>query len=365
MAHGWNRACRTFGAVVLLALPGIANTWGQEWTSHILWSGPEKIQAVAVGDADPRHPGIEAVAVTNIGTVYVGGLDRGRPWSDSVYRHGGNMTGLIVADVDPTIDGREIYVGGGVVGEKRGEVVQLSLRSGMWRSRSIWRGPGFVHAIGLTTRGPSGALALIIPTYAGTLHTLAPHRSGEWRDSLVYRFAEAADSSDLMIKDLIVGPLGPHARAVAFCTKGGSLVLVDLDAPGRPQRLHHENGGIARLSLSSNNAILASCNGGNLLRVHPTETGWSVDTLFTETDQGRGVSAGRFRDGTTTYDVAIFGYPGYCRLLRNNGIGWDVHNVFRDTDKAHWMVSADIVPGNDSEELVMGGYSGRLILLSR
>jgi len=359
LLHCWRSA---IAALILVAVT--SDAMAQEWRAHILWSSDEKIQAVAAGDADPRHAGIEALCVTNVGTVRIAGLEDGRPWSDSLYRHGSNMTGLVVADIDPTIDGNEVYVGGSVRGEKRGEVVQIAFISGTWRSRTIWRGPGFVHAFGVLKTGPSSS-ALIVPTNAGTLHSVRRDRAGKWIDAEIFRFVAARDSADMQIKDLVIGRFGSRSRGALFCTKGGALVLVDLDTPGQYELVHREAGGIARIASTMDGGALGSCNGGNLVRVRFNDAVWHVDTLFRETDQGRGVAFGKFRDGTIVYPVALFGYPGYCRLLRDNGIGWDMHNVFRDVGKAHWMISVEMVPGNDSDELVLGGYSGRLLLVTR
>lgn len=353
-------------SLLLAVIPMTA--MAQEWRATTLWMATEGIQGVRFGDADPRRPGVEAVGVTRDGAVGIAGFHDGRIWSDTIYRHGAQMTGLFIADIDPEAPGNEIYIGGGRTAKaKGGEVIQIALIKGQWRARQVWEAPDVVHVFDTIPRrtGQRNPI-LVAPTYAGTVHFLFPTTSGLWRDSLIFQHvATGADANDLVIKDLRYGELSDQKRTVSFATKGGDLVVVDLDDPTRSGRIYRHSGGIARFTLDPDGSIYGSCNDGCLVHVHRVNGSWRGDTLFRDYQEGRGVVVGRFPFAGQTCPLATFSYSHNCRLFYNNGIGWDTRTVFRDIARAHWMVAADVIPGNDADEILLGGYSGRMTLLSR
>lgn len=352
-------------AIVLLAMVLCAHA--QEWQTTTLWDAHEKIQGVRFGDADPRHPGIEAVAVTRSGTVAIAGFTNGKVWSDTIYRHGVLMTGLCIADVDPTIPGNEIYIGGGrTTKAPNGEVVQIALVDGHWRARTVWMAPDVVHTFDTLPRLPGGTARLVAPTYAGTIHLLIPTKTGLWRDTLLYRHtATGTDTNDLVVKDMHYGTVAGRANQLLFCTKGGDMVDVDLSDPSRSGRIYRQKFGIARFTIVSDGTLYGSCNDGCLIHLSYVQGAWKVDTLYRDYAEGRGVVIGRFPCGGRACSLAAFGYARTCRLFYDNGIGWDTYTLFHDLDCGHWMVVADVIPGNDADEMLLGGYSGRMTLISR
>lgn len=352
---------------VLFFLLAFCSAGGQGilWNHQVLWKSNEKIQGVALGDADPDRKGVEGVAVSLSGAVGIGGLSGSTIWSEVIYTHYDKLNTALVADLDPRLPGNELYLGGGD-GKSGGEVLQAYKKNGEWSVRSIWRGDGFVHALRvLPAKERGGIPELVVPTYTGKVLALAPSGANAWNERLLHQEFPEGDSSRILLKDLIVGGVGGlDGRYIFLVSKSGRGVLIDADRPGSAQLLHQEAGGIARVDMDEHGTLYGACNGGNVLKISRDGGGWHVDTLYRDVNQLRGVGCGHFPTQTGVAPIAVFGYSGFVRTLFPGLAGWDSYTLFRDVEKAHSLDVADVIPGNGADEILIGGYSGQMILLS-
>jgi hypothetical protein len=368
-------AASPFLAAASLALVGCASMSRGEvrWEPTVAWEGDAAIERIRAGRPDPSDPRLELVGVDQAGTVIRVRFDGDVPRSDVLYRHGVELTGLAIADVDPSVPGEEIYVGGSAAGSGRegtgGAVIQIVLGGATPRTRVVWTGNEYVHAIDrLLPASPGDPVRLIVTTYAGEIHLLTP-TSGDapWQDRLVYRDAPAADPEVPKIKDITLlrdlSGRTPHEAMVVM--KMGRVVVLDLERPETARLVHTEEGGLSRVNADAEGGAFMSGYFGRVLHVVRDGDGFRVEAIHHEAkDSGlRGASLGRFPVPGGTATLGTFGFFRYCRVLTPRLGAWDATTIFEDIDRGHAMEVADLIPGNDADEIALGGYSKRITIL--
>lgn len=356
-------------AALVAAAAGCAapDSGGDAWEARVLWEGAEKVQSVTVGDVDPLCPGLEAVAADAAGRTILVSFEGGVPRAEVPYEHGAKLTSLLVADLDPLVPGNELYVGGFRAGESGGAVVQLVVRGGRAKARTVWEGGAFVHALARLApeRGSAGG-ELVVTTYDGEVQLATRGRTqGPWASRLLHCEPPTADPEEREIKDCVAGPIGGDPRGRIFlATVSGRGVLLDPRGGRAAEVIHHEEGGIARVALDASGDLYLAGNAGRVVRLSRAGGVWRAAPLYRDLEALRGIAVSAFWVGGGRAPLAVFGYSGRCRALLPRGSGWDSFTLFEDTDKGHWLAAGDLVPGNGSDELVLGGYSGRVVLLS-
>lgn len=361
--------------IVLASLAGCAAPGARprestrEWEPVVVWSGKDAFERVRVGRPDPSDPKLQIVGVDQGGNVVLVHYDGGAPRAGVIHRHPSELTGLVVDDVDPDVPGEEIYVGGAESGESGGSVTQLVVTSGGARARRIWTGGAYVHSIERVDAGGGRPAGLLVSTYAGEIHRLAPTAAPQpWSDQLLFKDPPASDVETPKIKDaafLRTKGGGPRTRAlVAF--KTGRLLLLDLDHPEAVRVLLNEPGGLSRVTADADGGAYVTGYAGRALHFAPDGADFKVEELDREgaTSGLRGIVVGRFplpQGGTAP--LALFGFHALVRALTPSFGAWDVTTLYRDVDRGHTIEAADLVPGNDADELIVSGYSKRITVL--
>jgi len=87
---------------------------GDSWTSQFLYNSSKGLEALAVGDFNPEHPGVEALfaGYSNTATMIVddgANMDSADIWSGN-FSIQSELTGITIADVYPLHPGGEAYV---------------------------------------------------------------------------------------------------------------------------------------------------------------------------------------------------------------------------------------------------------------
>jgi hypothetical protein len=343
------------------------------WDAVCAWEGDAAIEKIRAGRPDPADPALQLIAVDQAGTVVHVGFAGGTPRSEVVYRHGVELTGIAVGDVDPGVPGEEVYVGGYAEGQGRegtgGAVVQIVLGPGGPRTRRVWQGDAYVHAMERVAPARTGEpVRLLVTTYAGEIRLLTPQPGdAPWEDRVVFRDTPSGDPEALKMKDVTLlrdaSGRPPHVAMAAM--KTGRVVVADLDDPASARLVHEEPGGLSRVSADAAGGAFLSGYFGRILHLVPDGAGFRADAIHHEAkDSGlRGASLGEFPVAGGPATLATFGFFGLCRVLTPRNGAWDATTLWRDTDRGHALEAADLIPGNGGDELALGGYSKRLTIL--
>lgn len=346
-----------------------------EWTAAVAYAARGAIERIRCGRPDAADPRLQAVSVDQAGDVALVHFGEHGPRAEVLYRNGVELTGLVLADVDAAEPGVEIYVGGyqrGPNGEEAGGIVlQLVVTSGAnggVRVRTIYTGPAFVHSIEFVEPQPTdGGAGLLVSTYAGEVHRLAPNPTGPWRDELLHREPPSADAEALKVKDaaFLRDPDGRPRHTAFIALKTGRLVCLDLDRPGAARVVHEEPGGLSRITPDADGGAYVTGYSGRLLHFTRDGDGFRFDVLDQEgVDSGlRGVVLGDFPAANTTAHFAVFGFHKKCRALVTRAGVLDPVTLFVDSERGHTIEAGDFVPDNDADELLVGGYSKQVTLL--
>lgn len=343
------------------------------WDATVAWQGDASIERIRAGRPDRNDPKLQLVGVDQAGNVIRVRFDGEATTSDVIYRHGAELTGVAIGDVDPSFAGEEIYVGGYAGGSGRegtgGAVMQIVFGATEVEVRRVWVGDSYVHAIEPVKPAKAGdPVRLLVTNYAGELRLLTPGaKAGPWTDRLIYRDAPSADPEVLKIKDvtLLRDAAGrpPHVAMVAM--KTGRVLVVDLDRPSDAKLVHVEEGGLSRVSADAEGGAFLSGYAGRILHLTKDGDGFKVAAIHHEAkDSGlRGAGLGRFPVAGGEASIATFGFFEFCRVLTPRLGAWDATTIYRDAGRGHALEAADLVPGNDADEIAIGGYSNRITVL--
>lgn len=340
------------------------------WTAVVCHRTEGAIERIRIGRVLDAEGPPQAVSVDQHGDVVLVRFDGGVPSSRVLYQNGTELTGLALGDVDPFSAGPEVYAGGyrsGKSGEERGGAVfQVLADREPALTRCIWTGDAYVHSIEIVGESPHDR-RLLVSTYAGGIHELAPRADGAWSDRMLHAEAPSDDPEANKIKDvgLLVEPSGAprHVALVAF--KTGRLLRLDLERPESVRVVHEEVGGLSRVTPDPAGGAYVTGYQGRLLHVRPNPEGVDVEVLEREgADSGlRGAVLGRFPCGGTTAHLAIFGFHKLCRALVPRLSVLDPVTLYVDADRGHTIEAGDLIPGNGADEILLGGYSRRVTLL--
>jgi len=335
------------------------------WNASLILDNDVGVWTVEVFPVFPQYGCPEVVGLDDNGRCHIMVSYSGR-WTPVTVIHDKSwLGGLAHGDVDPRIEGAELYTGG-----KLGNLYQVvPHKNGVADARMIGRTPGFeIHTIlagDLDPRSPGKELLLF--TRPGRLYRVSPTGpDGTFETTLL-------EELDGRYRDAIVIP-GGGAR-IAAVSRNGRLKLLTVAANG-PEwtTIYRDSMGKGRLSLRPATAgepaiLYTTHDDGRIVRHRERRAGgWESETIFLGPQGPRGIAAGRFHADPEVETVAVFGYSGKLQLLSRgpgDDAGWRVETLFVDRDKGHWLTSGELDGRNATRELVLSGYGRRIVLLSR
>ncbi|MDH3591635.1 MAG: hypothetical protein OER88_07145 [Planctomycetota bacterium] len=281
-------------------------------------------------------------------------------WTKRRALHDGKwLGGLAFGDIDPRLDGPEVYTG-----SQRGNIYLVKgYAHGTLDGRLIARLPGReIHTIVAgELDAASDGREVIVFTRPGGLYRLTPTgKHGRW---------DIVHLQDLpgRVRHAVVLP-GPR-KEIATVARTGHLRILRLTKEG-PQwtTVYKAKMGLGRIALRRDapDVIYSTRDDGCILRhARGVDGAWSTATIYRGPQGPRGIVAGRFDADPNKETVAIFGYSGRVELLTRGADGWKAETLFIDSDKGHWLAVAELDGRNATREIISSGYSGRIVMISR
>ncbi len=274
---------------------------------------------------------------------------------------------LCRADLDPALDGPEIYTGG-----KRGNLYQIRpTRHGGFDVRLVLHlADEEIHTLvaGDLLPGRPGTEMLLFSRSGLVFDVTASHEAtAPFEKRLVARLPGRVRQAFLL----------PHEDGevpwiVAAC-RFGAVMLLRLTEDGlEKETILQEDMGFGRIGIApagdrEESVLYVTRDDGVILRLEGRPGGtWKREVIYAGPQGARGVVGGRFAADAAIETVAVFGYSRKVQLLsRAPGKPWRVETLFVDRDKGHWLAVAELDGRNATQELVASGYGGRIILLAR
>ena len=229
------------------------------WFHHVIFQVGEKLGGCAIGDLDPGHPGNEVVAVAADGRVY---LARGKSnhWvTETIFEAPGEMIQCAIGDADPRRPGNELVLVGTSEGREddgNGGLALMVWREGKeWKSRTLFESPALIHAC---------AIADLDPTSEGNEIYLGGFDQVVWQASFLED--DSVDIGLVCPVRGPVKSLVPLGDELAIACADGRLMLGNRLALGWSARpLDEADAGQARLGVLDGRLITARDDGKLLL----------------------------------------------------------------------------------------------------
>jgi len=341
-------------------LPGAANGWRAD-SIFDAGSGVWYAHVDQVVDAFGQP---EVICCDDRGAFTVLSVYSAQWTPHSVVCDGGWLAPSRPADVDPRVDGGELYAAG-----RGGSVHQITRRAQPFarftlEAREIGHAAGEeFHAIVAADLIPGGAHELLVFGITGAVHRLRARGDGDG-----FTMAKVAQLPG-RVRDVAVVPGADGAVPVLLgASRTGHLLRMQLTE----QRLEWQvaqriDCGLGRITLGAPGVAYVTRDDGVLLRVgfERNVERCEATPIYAGGQGLRGVASGRFfADGREA--VAVCGYDQRVHLLARGADGvWQVETIFTDTQRGHWLTVGELDGRNGTDELVLTGFDGGVVLLSR
>jgi hypothetical protein len=279
-------------------------------------------------------------------------------------------------DVDPRVEGTELYAGG-----RAGNVHRVRLRP---------KGSGFeldsveiahfageeIHTILAADLRPKlGGDELLVFTMSGGVHELRPLGEGTG-----FRATRIGDLGGRVRQAVVLPARNGQPPWFAAVARSGELILLRLGEQGLERRtLARESMGLGRITrrevdpnaeqgaLAGSEVLYVTRDDGLVLRFEQQADGdWLREPIFAGPQGPRGIVAGRFHADAARESIAVFGYAGKVHLLsRAPGRSWQAETIFAAADQGHWLAAGELDGRNGTDEIIGSTFGGRIVVLSR
>ena len=356
-----------------IRVPGTAPGWE---AFHIYTTDTWRLHCVGADFITGYYGSPQAVVLDEKGRCVLLQLDSGKWSAQVVVEDGRACSAWANGDLDPRVDGTELYVGGG-----GGNLYQVVHH----------RTTGYVTT--LVAAMPGAALSKLV------LADLVPARPGH--EMLAFTnngpvYEVRPDGKDRGFKFELIGDLGTRARdavllpasrtrppRMAVVLQTGEVALVTRTEQGMERTaLCREPMSIARIARKpparrsgagaaggedgAEVVYVARCDGLVLRFAERPDGAWTRDILFAGPQGPRGLCAGRFDADPRVETVAVFGYSKKVQLLSARpGEPWRMETLFTDVGGGHWLAAVELDGRNTTDEMIGGGFSYHVFTLGR
>ena len=288
-------------------------------------------------------------------------------WQPATTVHDGKwLGGLAQGDVDPRVEGPEVYVG-----SQSGHLYQVVSYPGrIVDNRRVASLDGReIHSLVAGELDPRSEgpeiIAFCLPGSMYRIKAGAPHKDGFEVELLA--------EMDGRVRQAELLPQAPGLPAeIAVVMRTGHLQILSFGKDGAKwEPVHALPMGMGRLAIAgdappSRPVVYSTVDDG---RVYRHERGadrqWKSELIYAGPQGMRGIAWGHFNADRSVETVAVYGYSHRVELLSRQQGKWSRETLFVDIDKGHWLEAGELDGRNNTHELVCSGYSGRVVLLAR
>jgi len=329
------------------------------WDARVVFTAPDKIGGLDIGDLDPDRPGLEIACVLRTGAAYLVGRRTDGKWSgEEIAVVGGEMLQCAIGDVDERTPGNELVIAGMLAGTEEdggpGAVYVVSRADGKWHCELAWQAPALVHGVtvmDIDPRRPGNEIVAVGFDRAATL---------VFRDGDGWAHEKAVD---LTGRGKSVVPRG--GEAVIATDDGTVTALVRVGDAWGLKALSLSVAGQSRLGVAPDGRIVSAGDDGVLRLID----GKALFDIHREGRKLRGAVLADLDPASPGLEAATASYLMKITVLyppkAASGNDWRPEVVFTDTGKFHHLDAGDLIPESPGDELAGCGYSKNLVIVSR
>ena len=344
------------------------NATHSNWTNEVIWEG-DPLARVCVGDIDP-DPGLEIYSGSDTFKVFGYKRQENGTWiAQELFEDTDKFRGVWVGDVDPNIDGAELYAYGY---STKCTQIYGSFSTG-WSTRTIFEDVARSHGIKIgDLKSDNPGLEIGLVGYSESLTLVYP---SDWGAEIAFQGTAAIDG-------LAIGEVDPDHDGVemvssdrnnevritkylsesdsysseSIWTAGGQQLtpaIGDLrtDIPGNEIMVVGLSSGTEDVDPGDGTATVLNYDGGT----------WNAERAFTEEDYLiHGCDIGDLDPNIEGLEaVAVtFGWNAYLIWYDYDADEWKNDLIFHDSGNVRKVVIADIIedhPGNEMVTVSKGG----------
>lgn len=275
------------------------------------------------------------------------------------------------ADVDPRIEGHELYAAG-----RSGAVFQVTMRTQpaarfTLESREVGHVAGEeFHAVVAADLIPGGNAELLMFGITGAVYLLVPDAHGPGFD-----MRKVAQLPGRVRAVAVLPAVGDGPATMLGASRSGHLLQMQLNEAGalRHQTILREDCGLGRITLGREHPdrmpgpVYVTRDDGVLLRITLGDNDALDRQIIYAGGQGlRGVAAGKFFTDDREA-VAVCGYDRRVHMISkaSDAADYVVETILQDEQKGHWLTTGELDGRNSTDELIVTGFDGKVAMLSR
>ncbi len=348
------------------------------WVNTVMAEDPEKMDGVCVGDLDPAHDGNEVVFCGLSGNV---GLtwwnDVTEQWNTQIlWTHVGELLTPIIVDMRPDAvhAGNELYMCGMIEGEEsdtgKGVVVEIYKDGSNWNTEIIYETDGMGHGITVYDLDPTIDGKEIYVVGFDQNVTQIYYNGTDWVGNVLFtndgklKKIEVGefDASNSGAEAIIVGGV----NATEFYHDGTDWVFQTIytDEKGAAPKA-----GIARvavgdiLSTNAGGEVVVGTDSWKTVVIYGSGTTWDYEVVMTESPsavasnpKNRGVWIGDLNPDNPGNEIISCGYSYKAHICWKTGSTWNSYEIWDAPGRLHEARIGDFDPTHPGVEAVTGGY---------
>jgi len=352
--------------------------WLPIWDHTVAFEGqPSKpTDGLDMGEVYPEKQGMETVFTSRDSWVYLSYIEDGAWKNEKLWSAPGQQLTPAIGDLRSDLPGNEILVVGLSSGTENvdpgmGTATVLRLSGSQWVAETIFTFPSLIHGCTIGDVDPS------IPGNEAVLTTFAKNGSGitvlawydqtakVWKNSTM--FTESGNVRKAVIADVL--PERPGLEVLTVTNKGNCTLAYGNHTNWTASNIYIGDS-LARVCVGNldpdeNLEVYLGTGTFKVIGLKRSGSTWTPQTLFTDTDQNRGVWVGDVDPSVPGPELYAFSYSR--RLVQITGTfstGWKVKDIFLDTARSHDVRIGDVRASTPGPEIALVGYSNNLTVIS-